>query len=57
MHTSLLDAHIYGNESLLKEDANNMRETPHSTYDGPVYNGGISDHLPIYTDFYLKKEK
>lgn len=57
MHTSLLDAHIYVSEFLVKEDTKNMGVKPNSTYVGPVYNGGISDHLPIYTDFYLKKEK
>lgn len=38
---------------LLKEDEKFGGEEPFRTYKGMKYQGGISDHLPIYTDFEL----
>ncbi len=39
---------IFKAEWLLKNDR------PFRTYQGPVYRGGFSDHLPIYIDLYYK---
>lgn len=38
---------------LLIEDERNGGDEPFRTYKGIKYQGGISDHLPIYTDFEL----
>ena len=35
---------------LLEEDIKYGTQKPRRTYFGPVYHGGISDHLPIYLD-------
>ena len=40
---------------LLERDPTNGGDKPHRTYLGPVYQGGISDHLPIVAIFKLKK--
>lgn len=40
---------------LLEPDATNGGDKPHRTYLGPVYQGGVSDHLPIMGVFHLKK--
>ncbi len=36
---------------LLTEDKRYGGTKPFRTYNGPTYNGGISDHLPVYADF------
>ena len=38
---------------LLKDDEKYGDKEPFRTYKGMKYQGGISDHLPIYTDFEL----
>ena len=38
---------------LLKDDGKYGDKEPFRTYKGMKYQGGISDHLPIYTDFEL----
>ncbi len=43
-------SHIFSAEWLLKNDR------PFRSYQGPIYRGGFSDHLPIYMDFYMKKD-
>ena len=45
-----LDAHtqIFAPPFLLEEDASYLGTKPRRTYIGPRYNGGLSDHLPIY---------
>ena len=40
---------------LLESDPTNGGEKPHRTYLGPVYQGGVSDHLPIMAVFHVKK--
>lgn len=42
-------AYIFNPEWLLKKD-NKGNIMPFSTYRGPRYNGGYSDHLPVYID-------
>jgi hypothetical protein len=33
---------------LLEEDSQYLGHKPYRTYIGPRYNGGVSDHLPVY---------
>jgi endonuclease/exonuclease/phosphatase family metal-dependent hydrolase len=40
--------HIFKAEWLLKDDR------PYRTYQGPIYLGGFSDHLPIFIDLHYK---
>lgn len=42
---------------LLTEDEKYGDNEPYRTYKGMRYIGGISDHLPIYTDFVLNPDK
>jgi hypothetical protein len=37
--------------NLLEQDRTHMGDKPRRTYQGPVYKGGISDHLPITLKF------
>ena len=52
IHTSLKDVHIYNAGFLLNDDARFLGAKPNRTYVGPRYNGGYSDHLPIYLDIW-----
>lgn len=45
--------HIYKPEFLIEEDATHLGTKPFRTYIGFKYNGGYSDHLPIYVDLRL----
>ncbi|MBP1613597.1 MAG: hypothetical protein H6Q13_1045 [Bacteroidetes bacterium] len=56
------DNHFYTNETkahvarlpfLLIEDEKYGREQPFRTYNGIRYQGGFSDHLPVYVDFII----
>jgi hypothetical protein len=47
-------AHIFNAPFLLMEDNTYFGEKPFRTYLGPRYQGGFSDHLPVYFDIYLK---
>lgn len=49
-------AHVARLPFLLKEDEKYGDDEPFRTYKGMQYQGGISDHLPIYTDFILRYE-
>lgn len=40
--------------SLLERDPTHGGNKPHRTYQGPVYQGGVSDHLPVVTSFRMK---
>ncbi len=42
-------AYIFSNDFLLTEDKKNYGKMPFRTYNGYKYQGGFSDHLPIYT--------
>lgn len=44
--------HIANFDFLLIEDKKYGGTKPFRTYQGPVYKGGFSDHLPIYLDLY-----
>ena len=49
---SVLDqkAHIFAPDFLLEDDRVNMGKRPFRTYIGARYNGGFSDHLPVFMD-------
>lgn len=49
--------HIFEAPFILEPDKKYMGMKPFRSFRGPSFTGGFSDHLPIYTDFYLKKEK
>jgi hypothetical protein len=44
-------AHIFAPEFLLLEDERWLGKKPFRTYNGMVYQGGYSDHLPVWLDF------
>jgi hypothetical protein len=43
------ETHICMDDFLLETDSRYLGKKPFRTYLGPVYHGGISDHLPIST--------
>lgn len=49
-------AHIARIPFLMESDEKYFGEKPFRTYYGMKYQGGYSDHLPVYTDFYSKEE-
>ena len=49
MKNNIFDA-VY----LLEDDNTYLGNKPFRTYSGPRFNGGFSDHLPIYLDIYIK---
>ena len=46
--------HIFDAAFLLEKDNKNMGWKPNRTYNGLIYHGGFSDHLPVYVDLYLQ---
>jgi len=42
---------------LLEEDRTHGGVRPFRTYQGPVYRGGYSDHLPVYLDFVWRRRR
>ena len=50
--TSVADLHIFNADFLLEDDFKYLGKKPYRTYIGMKYNGGFSDHLPLYVDFY-----
>lgn len=46
---------IFDENFLLEEDYKYIGKKPFRTYNGMKYNGGFSDHLPIYCDFILRQ--
>ena len=46
------DVRIFDADFLLEDDKNYLGKQPFRTYVGFKYNGGFSDHLPVYTDFW-----
>lgn len=51
------DVRIFEGEFLLEDDVKYMGKKPFRTYAGMKYNGGYSDHLPIYMDFWYPINK
>lgn len=48
--TKTTGAHIFSPEFLLLEDERWLGKKPFRTYNGMVYQGGYSDHLPVWLD-------
>jgi len=46
---------IFSNDLILEKDRSYQGKKPFRTYLGPVYHGGISDHLPVYLDLQIIK--
>ena len=55
LYTSLSGANIFKENYLIEEDKTNTGGRPFRTYLGPIYHGGISDHLPVYLDLFISK--
>ena len=58
-HTTTLshqETHILSLSFLTEPDPTNGGNKPHRTYLGPVYQGGVSDHLPVFSIFQLKRQ-
>jgi len=49
------EAHIFDADFLLVPDERWMGRKPFRTYNGMVYQGGFSDHLPVYMDIDFQK--
>jgi len=50
-------ATIFSEPFLLEEDKTYTGVKPKRTYSGYKYNGGFSDHLPVYVDIYTSNSK
>ena len=50
-HVRAEDARIYQADFLLTEDVTHGGKRPKKTYHGYKYEGGFSDHLPVFVDF------
>lgn len=48
-------AQVYAPDFLLDYDERNKNKKPFRTFAGWKYLGGVSDHLPIYFDLYIKE--
>ena len=51
------EAQIYNADFLLQEDVKFLGKMPFRTFFGMKYNGGFSDHLPVFVDFDIKRPK
>jgi endonuclease/exonuclease/phosphatase family metal-dependent hydrolase len=49
------DLHVFQAKYLLEPDKTNMGDQPLRTYLGNFYQGGYSDHLPVYLDIHYRK--
>lgn len=56
-YTRSTDIHVFEADFLLEDDVANLGRKPFRTYTGMKYNGGFSDHLPVYVDFRIKKKE
>lgn len=45
---------IFSPEYLLEDDRPFLGKKPFRTYQGPMYRGGYSDHLPVFIDLFIK---
>lgn len=54
LHVRPADARIFGADFLLEPDEAHLGTKPNRTYVGMKYQGGFSDHLPIYLDIWLR---
>lgn len=49
------DLQVFQAKYLLQPDKTNMGDQPFRTYSGNFYQGGYSDHLPVYLDVHYRK--
>lgn len=49
------DLHVFQADYLLEADKENLGRRPVRTYLGSYYQGGYSDHLPVYLDIHYRK--
>ena len=56
IYTTLNNAHVYKPDFLLEKDNKYIGYKPFRTFTGFKYNGGYSDHLPVYLDIYHEKK-
>jgi hypothetical protein len=54
LHCAYQDVEVFDAPFLLEEDEKYLGEKPFRTYQGPVYKGGVSDHLPVVLPIRLK---
>lgn len=52
VYTLPADAHIFEADFLLEDDRTFLGKQPFRTYVGMKYQGGFSDHLPVYVDLW-----
>lgn len=57
LYTSQENAAIFEADFILEDDTKFFGSKPLRTYNGRRYIGGYSDHLPIYIDLFLNREK
>lgn len=57
LFTTAADAHICNAPFLLIDEKNKLGQLPFRTYAGFNYQGGFSDHLPVYLDLYTTKDQ
>jgi predicted extracellular nuclease len=51
-YTRIEDARVFDAGFLLEDDLTHLGKKPFRTYTGMKFNGGFSDHLPVYCDFW-----
>ncbi len=54
IYTATNNVHVFNAAFLLEKDEANTGFMPFRTYIGFKYNGGFSDHLPVYLDLFKK---
>lgn len=57
LKTTSKGAQIFKKHWLLQKESRDLGDKPFRTYQGMKYLGGFSDHLPIYLDIVIIKEK
>jgi hypothetical protein len=55
LHCKKEDVHIFSAPFLLERDEQYLGVRPKRTYNGFLYAGGFSDHLPVYIDLYSSR--
>ena len=55
IYSSQHDVHLFEADYLLERDKTYLGDKPYRTYLGSYYNGGYSDHLPVYIDIRYKE--
>jgi len=51
VHKNIKHVKVFRNSYLLERDKTHLGYKPKRTYRGPVYHGGVSDHLPVTLKF------